>query len=122
MAVCTFCKTQANLVADGVPICVQCSESRAIKHKPSLTPQEVRTVLLQDLVSATARNREVIRRFDESIGKFPSGLPHPDGVQRIKNASNALNVARKEMGTAHSRLNDYISRGIVPDDLKQIVG
>ena len=45
--------------------------------------------------------------------------PHPDGVHRIKNASNKLTAARKEMGTAHNRLDDFLSRGVVPDDLKE---
>jgi len=31
--------------------------------------------------------------------------------------SGELTIARKEMATAHNRLNDYLSRGIVPDDL-----
>jgi hypothetical protein len=53
------------------------------------------------------------------MDQFPSGLPYPDGVQRIKNASNKLNLARKAMATAHNRLNDYLSRGIVPEDLKR---
>lgn len=48
----------------------------------------------------------------------PSGPPHPDGVQRITNASNELSVARKEMVRAYARLTDYVERGIVPEDLK----
>ena len=48
----------------------------------------------------------------------PSGLPHPDGVQRIKNASDELSIARKEMTRAYARLTDYVERGIVPEDLK----
>jgi len=31
--------------------------------------------------------------------------------------SGELTIARKEIATAHNRLNDYLSRGIVPDDL-----
>jgi len=31
-------------------------------------------------------------------------------------------AARKEMRKAHSRLNDFLSRGIVPEDLKQAGG
>jgi hypothetical protein len=60
-----------------------------------------------------------MREFDEVLDQFPSGIPNPDGVQRIKNASNKLSMARKEMASAHSRLNDYLSRGIVPSDLKR---
>jgi len=40
-------------------------------------------------------------------------------VRRIKDASNELTLARKEMMTAHKRLNDFIERGIVPDDLER---
>jgi len=102
----------------GVPLCIQCAEERDSKPKRSPTVLEIRATLLQDLLGATARSSDANREFDEAIGQFPSGLPHPDGVQRIKNASNKLFVSRKEMGTAHNRLNDYLSRGIVPEDLK----
>jgi len=50
---------------------------------------------------------------------IPSGLPFPDGTQRIHNAANALNVARKEAMAAHRRLEDYLNHGIVPEDLKE---
>jgi hypothetical protein len=75
--------------------------------------------LFQDLIAATARNDEAVREFHEITAHFSSGLPHPDGIQRIKNASNKVAVARKEMGMAHNRLNHYLSRGIVPEDLKR---
>jgi hypothetical protein len=52
----------------------------------------------------------------------PSGLPHPDGAQRIQNASHELSSARMEMEKAHSRLNLYLSRGILHDDDKLGVG
>jgi hypothetical protein len=35
-----------------------------------------------------------------------SGLFFPNGTQRIHNAANALNVARKEAMVAHRRLED----------------
>ena len=101
----------------GVPLCIQCAGERDSKR--SSTAQEIRATLLQDLLGATAHSREAARMFDETMGQFPSGLPYPDGAQLIKNASNKLSVARKEMGTAHNRLNDYLSRGIVPEDLKR---
>src|SRR6266404_997113 len=62
--------------------------------------------------------RRIAAKPPASSTKVPSGLQHPDGAQRIKNASNKLSLARKEMATAHNRLNDYLSRGIVPEDLK----
>jgi hypothetical protein len=53
------------------------------------------------------------------MSQFPSGLPHPDGSQQVQNASAALAAARQDLMKAHNRLNDYLGRGIVPDDLKQ---
>ena len=119
MAQCAYCKAETEMYVGGdVPICVECSDAREAKPQPPVPSQDIRVNLLQDLLGATARSSDANREFDEAIGQFPSGLPHPDGVQRIKNASNKLFVSRKEMGTAHNRLNDYLSRGIVPEDLK----
>jgi len=118
MAKCTDCGSETELYSSGVPVCIKCSDLWETRRKPPTSTQDTRTILLQDLLSATARNSEALRAFDEVSGQFPSGLPHPDGVQRVKNASNALSVARKEMVTAHNRLSDYLDRGILPEDLK----
>jgi hypothetical protein len=47
------------------------------------------------------------------------GDPHPDGTQRIRNASNELTAEREAMMKAHNRLTDFLNTGIVPDDLKR---
>jgi hypothetical protein len=52
------------------------------------------------------------------MGQFPTGLAHQDGLRRIQNASNELTTARKEVMTAHKRLNDFVERGIVAENLK----
>ena len=101
MAQCAYCETDTFMYVGGVPICIKCSGERDAKRKPPVTEQEIRTRLLQDMLGATARSREAARQFDETTGQIPSGLQHPDGVQRIKNASNKLSIARKEMATAH---------------------
>jgi len=87
-------------------------------RKPPNSDQ-IRTALVSSIVQATRKVSEANQEFSEILDKFPSGLPHPDGVQRIKTASNKLSLARKEMMTAHKRLNDFIERGIVPEDLKR---
>ena len=56
--------------------------------------------------------------FHEVTSSVPSGMPHSDGIQRIKNVSKQLSLAREEMIKAHARLNDFVERGIVPDNLK----
>jgi hypothetical protein len=118
MAACAYCGAETELYDGGVPICLECSEAQQLKRKPVASALEIRTILFQELYAATARGTEARRQFDEAMGRFPSGMPHPDGSQRIKNASNALTIARNEMTSAHNRLNDFLRRGIVPEDLK----
>jgi hypothetical protein len=92
-----------DLYGDGAPFCPGCS---------------VREALTQEVLESTAKKGEAFRKFEAAMLHVPSELPHPDGVQRIKNASNDLTVARKEMARAYARLADYLDRGIVPEDLK----
>jgi hypothetical protein len=104
------------LYENDVPICIHCAERRP--KTPSASHHDIRVVLVDRLVETTARVNAANRKFSEVMGQFPSGLPHPDGVQRIKDASNELTVARNEMMAAHDRLNSFLERGVVPDDLK----
>jgi len=56
--------------------------------------------------------------FSAVMSQVPSGVPHPDGTQRIHNASRELDAAREEMMKANTRLNNFIEHGIVPERLK----
>src|SRR5258708_5167181 len=119
MAKCTYCESETELLIKGVPICPKCSREREAKPKTKVpAPQDIRATLFQDVLEATARNNEAFGEFNDIMGQFPSGLPHPDGVQRIKSASRRLSFARKEKMKAHDRLNDYLGNGIIPEDLK----
>ena len=93
MPQCVRCQTETELHENGVPICVSCARANAAR-----------------------------RVFDSVIDQFPSGLPYPDGTQLIRNASQELEAARKELGRAHNRLSDFLTRGIAPQDLKRAVG
>jgi len=81
--------------------------------------QQTRNRLLDDTLEATALYNEARAEFEDTAGQIPSGLAHPDGIQRIKNASKGLSIARKKMMKAHSRLDEFLQSGIVPEDLKQ---
>jgi hypothetical protein len=118
MADCIFCKAQTELDDNGVQICRNCSDAGP-NRKPPATDQQIRSTLLQDILELTARVNEANREFEAIIGQVPSGLPHPDGVQRIKNASNKLSTARKELMKAHRRLDDHFGSEIIPEDLKR---
>lgn len=114
MAACTYCQSKTELYESDVPICAKCAET-------SLENRKIRTILFRDLAEATARVETAREAFTVITDNIPSGLPHPDGTQSIHHASRALSVARAEMLKTHTRLNDFLNRGIVPDDLKQNV-
>jgi hypothetical protein len=118
MATCTFCKAETELYDGGVPVCIKCSEAREAKSKPPASEHQILNVLNQDLQAATERAKEATAALDAVTREIPSALPYPDGTQRIHNIARELSLARVELMRAHNRLNDFLARGIVPEDLK----
>ena len=113
MALCEFCKVEETMLYEnGAPVCLKCADSSPERRK-------ARIVLFREMQAAVARAEAAMEEFAALTSNIPSGLPHPDGVQRIQNISRELTEARNEMMKAHHRLNDFIERGIVPEDLKQ---
>ena len=106
------------LLDSSIPICLKCLEAPAIKRKPPVTADQVRTTLLEGVLEALALKNKAAEAFEIAMGQFPSGSPD-GGYQRIKDASEQLSIARREMMTAHNRLNDFLAQGIVPEDLKR---
>lgn len=80
---------------------------------------DIRSKLAKDLEEATARTESASMEFDAIMGDLPRDIPYSDRTQRIHSASRELTATRKEMVKAHTRLNDYLSRGIVPEDMKR---
>ena len=117
MAECTYCKAETHLYELGIPVCVACADRR-VKGKQPATHGGVRRLLVQQLSDAVARADAASENFSAVMGQIPSGTPHSDGAQRIKNASREMSNARDEMMKAHHRLNEFILSGIVPDDPK----
>jgi hypothetical protein len=118
MAECAYCKAETELHESGVPVCPSCSEAPT-KRKPPATEQQILGTLLQDVIELTARTEEATKEFEAVMGQIPSGLPHPDGTRRIKNASAKLSIARNELMKAHRRLDEHVGSGIVRAELKQ---
>ena len=75
-------------------------------------------ILRDDFDAALKQQETASKAFVETIRDVPSGLPRPDGVQRIKNVSDALATAHDEMIEAMTKLRDFENRGIIPGDLK----
>lgn len=57
------------------------------------------------------------RDFQLLSTDIPSGLPHPDGMQRIQNASRAQSFAMEAYEKALKRLNRFLISGTIPEDL-----
>jgi hypothetical protein len=100
MAQCAYCKAETQLYFANVPICIQCADARS--------PEQTRTSLLQNVADTTTRAEAASDNFMKVVADIPSEVPHPDGVQRITNASRQLSKARDEMMEAHRLLDDYI--------------
>jgi hypothetical protein len=109
MARCAYCKAETILYEHDVPICLECADEREVKHKRLEMERQVNTILKHDVTEA----------FEAVVADVPSGSPHPDGTQRIHNASRKLSAARQEMMRAYERLHDFLIRGIIPEDLKK---
>jgi hypothetical protein len=130
MAHCAFCKSETELYENGTPICVHCAEAREAgsvprlgsDHSPPGVELKIREILRQEVLETTATLKELSEEFNALLNAIPSGVPYPDGTHRIQLASRTLSAARKDMIRAHSRLNDFLSRGVVPEELKQSAG
>src|SRR5579862_4027167 len=121
MAACAYCGAETELYVNGVPICPKCSDELGGKpaKKPPASGQSIRNVLADDIAKATARVNHASQTFFEVMGKVPSSFPHPDGSQHIHNVSHELSTARKDLMRAHTRLDEFLKTGIVPEDLKR---
>jgi hypothetical protein len=80
--------------------------------------ERVRIILEQEFLNAVKRRDLASFRFNDASTDIPSGLPHPDGKQRIYNASREYSAALHELSHALKRLTDFRELGIVPKDLK----
>ena len=120
MAACSHCGAETELYDSGVPICIKCSNVRDnASKKPPASSQTIRNILLNEIEEATARTNKASRNFFEVMGQIPTGFSHPDGSQVIHNASRHLSTARKDLMRAHTRLDEFLKTGIIPDDLKR---
>lgn len=79
--------------------------------------RRVRRILAEQFEAAVKERNIASARFDEVRKHIPNGLPHPDGTQRIANASADYAAALRDVGRAVQRIADFQTRGIVPEDL-----
>jgi hypothetical protein len=70
-----------------------------------------------DLASSSyTRAKEEFWRISADV---PTGLPHPDGRQRIENASRSQTAAMIAYTRALRRFNEFLLNGTVPEDVQK---
>jgi hypothetical protein len=118
VTICAFCESEAEVTVDGVPLCESCSGKPESEIEKLKTARQIRAALQREILASTARVHAASEALSAIMGDIPSGLPQPDGSQRIQNAAHALAAARNEVMRAHSRLDEYLARGVVPGDFE----
>ena len=117
MARCGYCKSEAELLDCGTPVCLDCAARLQTKQQSSSAEDRL-TVLQRELTEATARAHQATDAFNAIMGDIPSSVPQPDGTQRINNVYRELSLARRDMMRAHTRLSHFLDNGVVPEDLE----
>ena len=118
MPICVFCESESQVVLDGVPVCEECSSKPESEIGKLKADRQIHAALYLEVLASTVRAHAASEALSAIMGDIPSGLPQPDGSQRIQNAAYALAAARNEVMQAHSRLDDFLSRGAYPVDFE----
>ena len=119
MAECVYCKAETELFDSGTPVCPKCSEPPRNQAKTPMSDAEIRNILNLEFQGAQDRARAAIAAFDAVTSEISPNPPTQDGEKRVYRASREVTVARMEMLRAHHRLSDFLSAGVVPEDLKR---
>ena len=79
---------------------------------------DILAILQKEFSAAQERAELAGRRFNEIVSEGPSGLPRPDGAQRLRSASIEYAEARTAFMVALRQLNSFALYGTIPEDLK----
>jgi len=115
MARCVTCGSTTELFVSGVAQCEACLDKAAEAVPPGA--ERICRILKNDIVVAKNRAKAASAEFDLVTKESPSGLPHPDGVLRVRIASRAYAQARQDLQIAIRRLNGFVVNNTIPDDL-----
>jgi hypothetical protein len=79
--------------------------------------RDTEAILKAELDAATKHYELAKAEFWRVSVDIPSGIPYPDGPQRIRNAAVAQTNACKVLVTSLRRMNAFLDRGEIPEDL-----
>jgi len=95
-------------------------QTEAVAQPPEFVdPEAIRQLLQEHFDAAQERRIAASKRYSEIISDIPSGIPHPDGTDRIRQASGEYKASREAATEAMKRLSDFLIRGIIPPDLER---
>jgi hypothetical protein len=83
-----------------------------------LSRRDIEVILFDEVERRKSALVGAQKDFTEFSGDIPSGLPHPDGVLRIRNAGSRQSAALKAYSQALLEFNKFIVHGEVPERLK----
>jgi anti-sigma-K factor RskA len=81
--------------------------------------EQIEAILAQDVERAETVWRWEQNRFAAVVAEIPSGLPHPDGMTRIKVAGERHNRALQDYRKALNEFNAFTIGGIIPDKFNE---
>jgi len=101
MAICDFCNTHIQTNESGGLICLECNEAQTNTRNRPASEHDIRALLLQDVLRATALCEQAAKEFDE-VRTESSGLHQGEAMT---GAARKLTIARNELLMAHNRFN-----------------
>jgi hypothetical protein len=82
---------------------------------------DVERILAEKLRLAQMAFETAKATFNHAMADVPSDLPHPDGMQRLKNVGFYYRDALNTYAVAMQNFNDFVLKGTVPDSLKEAI-
>jgi hypothetical protein len=86
---------------------------------PVADSESIRRKLNHDLMDADERREVASDRFNAILDDIPSGIPTPDGADRIRQASEDYSRAQKESFEALTQLNHFTVHRVVSPEMER---
>jgi hypothetical protein len=86
------------------------------RSEPVTNREKILQQLTGELDLATAHFREAQRLETEIIRQAPTGIPLPDGQQRILQSAKKVKLAFQEYQRVLKRYRAFVADGILPED------
>ena len=85
----------------------------------SVVLQSIFEILRAEVDLASANYIKAKEDFWRISADVPTGFPHPDGIQRIENASRSQTAAMIAYTGALRRFNEFLLNGTIPEDVQK---